>query len=289
VNSRINVVDLPWGSHLCLFYETIRDLLDILVPYFKAGLENDESCLWVIPEPETVEAARIELQRHIPDIDRHLNDGTIEIHLQQEWYLKGGGWNLERGIERIHEKLRQALARGYIGLRVNGSSAWLQRERPDAFRTYETALDAAVAGQPLIVLCTFPLMQATATDLLDVAESHLFVGAMRNGRCQILETPELRLAKREISTLSSELVDAVKKGALRPFPHSEAAASLLTPREREVLGWVAQGKSAWEIGQILNIAKRTVDEHVANAIKKLNAVNRVQAIAIAVRDGIIQL
>jgi DNA-binding NarL/FixJ family response regulator len=39
----------------------------------------------------------------------------------------------------------------------------------------------------------------------------------------------------------------------------------------------------------LNIAKRTVDEHVANAIKKLNAVNRVQAIAIAVRDGIIQL
>jgi DNA-binding CsgD family transcriptional regulator len=181
------------------------------------------------------------------------------------------------------------LARGYIGLRVNGSSAWLQRERPDAFRTYETALDAAVAGQRLIVLCTFPLMQTTATDLLDVAESHLFVGAMRNGRCQILETPELRLAKREISTLSSELVDAVKKGALRPFPHSEAAASLLTPREREVLGWVAQGKSAWEIGQILNIAKRTVDEHVANAIKKLNAVNRVQAIAIAVRDGIIQL
>jgi LuxR family transcriptional regulator, quorum-sensing system regulator BjaR1 len=62
----------------------------------------------------------------------------------------------------------------------------------------------------------------------------------------------------------------------------------LTPREREVLGWVARGKSAWEIGAILNIAKRTVDEHVANAIRKLGAANRIQAIAIAVRDRIIE-
>src|SRR5260370_17323946 len=138
----MNVIDLPWGSHLCLFYETIGDLLDILVPYFKAGLENNESCLWVIPEPETVEEARIALQHHIPDIDRYLSDGAIEIHLQQDWFLKEDGWNFERGIERFHEKLQQALAHGYIGLRVNVSSAWLQREQPNAFRKHEAPLHA---------------------------------------------------------------------------------------------------------------------------------------------------
>jgi LuxR family quorum sensing-dependent transcriptional regulator len=58
----------------------------------------------------------------------------------------------------------------------------------------------------------------------------------------------------------------------------------LTPREREVLTWVANGKSAWEIGEILNIAKRTVDEHVRTACRKLDAVNRTQAVAIAMRD-----
>jgi LuxR family transcriptional regulator, quorum-sensing system regulator BjaR1 len=62
----------------------------------------------------------------------------------------------------------------------------------------------------------------------------------------------------------------------------------LTSREREVLGWAAKGKSAWEIGGILNTSKRTVDEHVAHAAQKVGAVNRVQAIAIAVRDGVIQ-
>lgn len=39
--------DVPWGTHFCLFYKTKEDLCDILVPYFKAGLENNEFCMWV--------------------------------------------------------------------------------------------------------------------------------------------------------------------------------------------------------------------------------------------------
>lgn len=63
----------------------------------------------------------------------------------------------------------------------------------------------------------------------------------------------------------------------------------LTARELEVLTWVARGKSAWEIGEILHIAKRTVDEHVQTAVRKLGAVNRTHAAAMAVRDRIISL
>ena len=63
----------------------------------------------------------------------------------------------------------------------------------------------------------------------------------------------------------------------------------LTPREIEVLSWVAQGKSAWEVGEILRIAKRTVDEHVQTAVHKIGAVNRTHAVAIAVRDRIIAI
>ena len=49
----ISVVgDMPWGTHFCYFYETKQDLLDILVPYFKVGLENNEFSLWVISNSE---------------------------------------------------------------------------------------------------------------------------------------------------------------------------------------------------------------------------------------------
>jgi LuxR family quorum sensing-dependent transcriptional regulator len=63
----------------------------------------------------------------------------------------------------------------------------------------------------------------------------------------------------------------------------------LTAREREVLTWTANGKSAWETGEILGIAKRTVDEHAQSAFRKLGAVNRAQAVAIAVREGLINI
>jgi LuxR family quorum sensing-dependent transcriptional regulator len=70
---------------------------------------------------------------------------------------------------------------------------------------------------------------------------------------------------------------------------SEREKPGLTAREREVLTWVASGKSAWEIGEILRISKRTVDEHAQTAYRKLGAGNRAHAVAIALRDGMIEL
>jgi len=74
---------------------------------------------------------------------------------------------------------------------------------------------------------------------------------------------------------------------LRPPFYDEKP--LLTPREREVLTWTAAGKTAWEIGEILNIAKRTVDEHANAAIRKLNTANRTHAVALAIRDHLIDV
>jgi hypothetical protein len=51
------VGEMPWGTHFCHFYETADDLLDTLVPFFKAGLECDEFCAWVVSEPLTGRSA----------------------------------------------------------------------------------------------------------------------------------------------------------------------------------------------------------------------------------------
>ena len=61
----------------------------------------------------------------------------------------------------------------------------------------------------------------------------------------------------------------------------------LTPRERETLCWASQGKTAYEIGGILHIGQRTVEEHLATAARKLGASNRTHAVALAIRNRII--
>jgi len=62
--------------------------------------------------------------------------------------------------------------------------------------------------------------------------------------------------------------------------------SNLTPREREVLNWIKEGKTSWEVSIILSISERTVNFHIRNIKGKLNAVSRGQAVAQAISQGI---
>ncbi|MHA1165701.1 MAG: LuxR C-terminal-related transcriptional regulator [Alphaproteobacteria bacterium] len=61
----------------------------------------------------------------------------------------------------------------------------------------------------------------------------------------------------------------------------------LTPREKEILGWVKQGKSYADIAEILSISRRTIEFHIGNVMNKLGASNRVSAVVIAMRRGIL--
>ena len=61
----------------------------------------------------------------------------------------------------------------------------------------------------------------------------------------------------------------------------------LTPRELDVLRWTMEGKTAWEVGQLLNIAERTTVQHLQNAMKKLQCNSKHQAVLKALRLGLI--
>jgi LuxR family transcriptional regulator, quorum-sensing system regulator BjaR1 len=63
--------------------------------------------------------------------------------------------------------------------------------------------------------------------------------------------------------------------------------SPLTERERECLVWTSSGKTSVEIARILSLSEHTVNHYLNNAARKLNAVNRTQAVAFAIRHGFI--
>jgi DNA-binding CsgD family transcriptional regulator len=63
----------------------------------------------------------------------------------------------------------------------------------------------------------------------------------------------------------------------------------LSGREREALSWIAVGKWAADVGEILNISDRTVEWHIRMAMRKLGASNRIQTVVLALRDGLITL
>ncbi|HKC10963.1 MAG TPA: MEDS domain-containing protein, partial [Vicinamibacteria bacterium] len=197
--------DVPWGTHFCHFFETRDDLLDTLLPYFKAGLEQREFCLWLVPEPTTTGEAISALRRAVPDLARYEAEGSIEIHQGREWYLSAGALDLKGLIGAWDKKLTQALDKGFPGMRVNGSPSWLTKKDWRDFCEYEETFNEWVTDKRMVASCSYSLGATGAADVLDVARTHNFALAKRHGLWELVETPELREAKAEIKQLNDEL------------------------------------------------------------------------------------
>jgi DNA-binding CsgD family transcriptional regulator len=61
----------------------------------------------------------------------------------------------------------------------------------------------------------------------------------------------------------------------------------LTQRESEIVKWTSEGKTSAEIAIILGLSEHTVNSHITAAVRKLDAVNRVHMVAIALRNGLV--
>lgn len=114
------VGDMPWATHFCQFYRTKQDLLDVLVPYFQKGLENNEKCIWVTSEFLTTEEAITALKKAVPKLTKYFDNNQIEIFPYTEWYLVEGKFELKRMLNNWVNKHDEALRDGYEGLRVSG-------------------------------------------------------------------------------------------------------------------------------------------------------------------------
>lgn len=189
VKTGIDVIgDVPWGTHFCQFYQTKQDLLDILVPYFKAGLENNEFCMWVTAEPLAEHEAYQAMAKAMPDFAQYVARGQIEILPHDRWYLKDGVFDLQRVLDGWVDKLNQALAKGYAGMRVTGNTAWLERNGWKDFTEYEAEINNVIGKYKMIALCTYSLDKCGACEVIDVVHNHQFALLKKQGKWEIIES-----------------------------------------------------------------------------------------------------
>ena len=75
----------------------------------------------------------------------------------------------------------------------------------------------------------------------------------------------------------------MNRPALPQIPPQVHPLDVLTAREEEVLHWVAEGKSNWQIGQILGCSEETVKKHLQHIYRKMGVETRTAAAAIYLR------
>jgi DNA-binding NarL/FixJ family response regulator len=148
----------------------------------------------------------------------------------------------------------------------------------------EVAADVDLAGVRVVVLTTFEL------------DEYVFE-ALRHGASGFLlkdtEPERLLDAIRVVADGGSLLAPSVTTRVIEHFgqvgrqarPHARLGD--LTDREREIVGWVATGRSNAEIAERLVVSPDTVRTHVSRAMVKLHARDRAQLVVFAIESGLV--
>ncbi len=182
--------EASWGTHLCQFYQTKEDLIDILVPYLKAGLENNEFCMWVTSEPLRVEDAKKSLKKVVKKLDDYIKKGQIEILDASQWYTKSGKFEPDKVLEGWVEKEKEALKRGFSGLRLTGNTFWLDKRDWRNFADYEAVVNNVIGKYRMIAICSYSLDKCGVSEVIDVMNRHQFALIRRKGKWVLVESTE---------------------------------------------------------------------------------------------------
>jgi DNA-binding NarL/FixJ family response regulator len=161
----------------------------------------------------------------------------------------------------------------------------------------ESGLAKILASRPNLVLCDVRMPRMGGFELLEkvVAAGPAFA-RLPFVFLTALGDRENELAGRRLGAddyltkpVDFEILGAVVENRLR---RSELRGGIpshihLTEREKEVLTWVGRGKTSAEIAIILGLSERTVNFHCDQAMKRLDVINRTQAVAKSLAEGLI--
>ncbi len=168
------LLDMPWGSHVCQFYDTKEDQVKMLVPYFKQGLERNEACVWLVADL-TVEEARNALAVAVPDLERYLATGQMQIRHYTELYTNPNGTvkSPDELSERFAEMGPMVTAKGFAGLRASGNVSWVKDEESmSRFMDYETKVNCAIQNSRIMAVCTYPAQAASLCRCRELIHNH---------------------------------------------------------------------------------------------------------------------
>lgn len=184
-----------------------------------------------------------------------------------------------------------------VGEAPDGEAAMrLARRRPPDVMLVDIRMPVLDGIAVTRALCAeMPAIRVLVVTTFDLDE-YVF-GALRAGASGFLlkDAPaeDLVAAVRVVAAGDGLLAPAVTRRVIEAFASGPVLApppglDELTPREREVLGLVARGRTNGELARELSIAETTVKSHLGQILMKLGARDRVQAVIAAYEGGLVE-
>lgn len=227
-------------------------------------------------------------------------DALLRSTSEQDLFDRVAGMARDLGFEYCAYGIRMPVpvTRPRVAMFNNYSSSWQQCYDTRGYLQVDPTVQHAIKSNLPIVWSNQVFGQAH--DMWEDARSHgLRIGWAQAARDATGAVGLLTLARSAQPLTGSELTaNQARMAWLAQYTHA-AMSQLLTPklapetraaltlREKEVLRWTAEGKTSYEISQILDVSERTVNFHINNAVAKLETSNKTQAAVKATALGML--
>ena len=171
---------------MCLFYGSSKDLFELVVPYFREGLERNKSCVWAVPESLGLKEAQQALSVSIGGLKEYMEKGQMRLFEARSVYNRSGRFTRSEILESWGKILEEALSLGFDGIRVSGDASFLPEEEKDELLLYEKETDAVIRGSKVEALCTYPADKTDLVEMFILSTCHGSTFSNKNSRLEIL-------------------------------------------------------------------------------------------------------
>jgi len=173
------------GKHICLYYESEENLLDLVSSFFEEGFRTNKLCIWVVPESLGVEGAKVALSKKIEDINIYIEKGQFQLLSHKDVYLKSGIFDSEETLTLLAKTEQDVLKKGFSGLCVSGDASWLQETDWNKLNAYEKGANKLIPQSKITALCTYPSRKFGIDKLFNLSFSHEVIIRKEDGKTDI--------------------------------------------------------------------------------------------------------
>ena len=271
----LKIIDkLGWGSHICHLYSSKEEYFQVIVPYIKSGLENNELCLWVYFQNTNYEEIKSALDNSIENIDGYIEKGQLLIIPYTDWYLEDDTF-IEVRVNSLWKKhIKLSLDKGFDGLSAAADTSWAIKNYFRSFLSYEENINDLIYEKPFIALCLYDANRLDPFKIADVIRNHTYTIVKHNNKLELIENVELLIKDRQLEEKKERINDLINFDKKKSELIINMSHEFRTPLN-VILGATQLMKSDLELSSNYDYKSKCLKTMERNCLRLVRLVNNI--------------